>query len=983
MNQYIRDFEVDTTDTYTLANYSEAKEVLNINNNVNNFKILHNNIRSLNKNLDEFKIILQGLDSDLDVVIFTETWKIADINLYQINGYDVIYNYGDYNQNDGTVAYIRSNLYYTYSIEKINNITILNIKIKLNKKSNVSIQAMYRPPSTDPNEFNKNLQNYLDLKSREVEEYNIFVGDINIDLLQQNDHVNEYLSILNEFGYVSTINGITRSQGNQNSCIDHIFLKSTKNIQDLFLMPLIIHTDITDHYTVILQIILNSDRINSDSKGFSKIVDYKKLQETLSRISWDRVYLSENTESATKHFISIILNAINDCTTFKRNRRKNSKKTPWITNALVKSVHTKNLMFKNLQKDPNNVQLQIQYKNYKNRLTALIKKTKNQYYSDKIKNNISDSKNLWKVVQEITKAKTKTTDIQSIKNEEGLVLSDKKEISNEFIKTFTKMGKTLASKIKRDANYNEKKFISPNSFFLRPTDSLEIKKIITELSNNKSAGIDHLRAETLKLISNYIIEPFAFIINKCMETGVWPSAFKESLIIPIYKSGNTSYVQNYRPISLITNLTKVFEKVIKMRLNSYIKKFNLISEKQFGFKENVSAQDAILELTTKIYSALDKNKPCLCAFIDLSKAFDTVSHDLLLQTLEDIGIRDKCLDLFASYLNNRIQCARVNGVLSESLVIEYGVPQGTVLGPLLFSIYVNGLFLTESRGDIITFADDTAIFYKANSWEELKSIAETDISNIKKWFDNKLLTINFEKTFYLPFSCNKTKLPSFQQLNITTSEDQFAILPKAEIKYLGIIIDHHLKWNAHISYIIKKLQFLLHRFKCLQKILNVFQMKNIYHALIESHLNYGIIGWGGVAKTHLISLESIQKKFLKIMLSKNLQYPSDLLYKEAQIFDLRQLFYFHLNIKQHNRKHLAILRNYNYDTRQKDKYLYPLMSKTIGQRSYEFLAPKLYNTVPKDIRNVRKIHLFKKKLKQYMLQADRKIFTDYIDIKNK
>lgn len=316
MNQYIRDFKVDTIKTYNLKNCKEAKEVLKINNSVNNFKILHNNIRSLNKNLDEFKIFLDNLDSDLDVIIFTETWNIVDINLYNIDGYDIIYNYGDYNQNDGTVAYVKSNIHYTYKIEKINNLNSLNIKIKLNKKSSILITALYRSPSMDPNDFNKDLQNYFQSKNTNIEDYCIWVGDINIDLLQNNDFTNEYLNILNEFGYVSTINDITRSQGNQNSCIDHIFIKSKSNITDLLLMPLIVHTDITDHYIVMLQIILNFDKKTLEGTNVIKILNYKKLQDAFKIVSWDPVYSAKDMESATIIFISTITNIINDCTVF-------------------------------------------------------------------------------------------------------------------------------------------------------------------------------------------------------------------------------------------------------------------------------------------------------------------------------------------------------------------------------------------------------------------------------------------------------------------------------------------------------------------------------------------------------------------------------------------------------------------------------------------------------------------------------------------
>lgn len=981
MDQYIRDFVVDTIESYSLQQCSEAKQILQINKNTHNFKILHNNIRSINRNLDEFKIFLSELDSNIDVIILTETWKIVDLSLYNIEGYDIIYNNGDYNQNDGTVVYVKSKHQYLYTVQQIYNTKALNIRIKL-EKNDIIITAVYRSPNTDPYEFNRELENYFKtIDTNKKNEYYMFVGDINIDLLQNYDYVKEYQNILHESGYISTINNVTRSQGNQNSCIDHIFIKSKHNSKDLPIIPLIINSNITDHLTIILQLILNYKDTSQERKSHFKIINYKKLDQFLSTVTWDTIYSEDNIDAATNKFVNIIINAINSCTTFKRTNRKNYKKTPWITNGLIKSVHKKNLMFKNLQKDPNNTELKESYKNYKNKLSALIYKTKNNYYRNEINKNATDSKSIWKVIQGITNSKSKLAHIESIKNKDGEVLTETKCVANEFVKTFTEMGKILANNINKDPNFSPERTQSRQSFFLLPTDKIEIKNIISNLKNNKSTGVDLIKAETLKAISKYITDPFVFIINKCMEVGLWPSAFKLSVITPIHKNGDKSQVQNYRPISQITTLAKIFEKVLKVRLNSYLKKFNILSDKQYGFKEGVSTQDAIIDLTTNIYLALDGGNPCLCTFIDLSKAFDTVSHDLLLQTLEGIGFRGTSLNFFKSYLANRPQSVRVNNELSESLNIEYGVPQGTVLGPLLFSIYVNEMFTLQNSGKIISFADDTAIFHKADTWSELKNIVETDLSTLKNWFDYKLLTLNFEKSFYLPFSCNKAGLPSFDQLNINTLGTQRAILPKTEIKYLGIIIDQHLRWESHVNYIIKKLQFILYKFKFLKNILNIQQMKVIYHSLVESHINYAILGWGGVAKTHLYALELLQKRFLRLMLHKDNRYPSELLYLEARLFDIRQIFYFSVNMKKHQKRNINMYPTHFYNTRQKDKCLHPLMLKTIGQRSYHYLAPKLYNTVPDEIRNIRSIPLFKKKLKIYILEQNRKMFSDYIDLK--
>lgn len=253
---------------------------------------------------------------------------------------------------------------------------------------------------------------------------------------------------------------------------------------------------------------------------------------------------------------------------------------------------------------------------------------------------------------------------------------------------------------------------------------------------------------------------------------------------------------------------------------------------------------------------------------------------------------------------------------------------------------------------------------------------------VKKWFDYKLLTINFDKTHYLPLSCTNASLPPFVNIEINTGTMLCTILPVKEIKYLGIYIDSHLNWNSHINYIIKKLQYVLYKFQYLKKILSVPQLKVLYHALVESHINYGIIAWGGVSKTNLNPLNILQKRFLKIILSKEPTYPSTLLYSEAQVFSARQLYFYNLNLRYHCTKSVSTLPTYQYTTRQKDRHRIPFMTKSIGQRSFHFLAPRTYNSLPKEIRNIKISYIFKKKLKLFILSNPLETFYNYIDLKN-
>lgn len=348
-----------------------------------------------------------------------------------------------------------------------------------------------------------------------------------------------------------------------------------------------------------------------------------------------------------------------------------------------------------------------------------------------------------------------------------------------------------------------------------------------------------------------------------------------------------------------------------------------------------------------------------------------------MDTLEEAGIRDTSLKLFESYLTNRQQVTRVNGVYSDLESISYGIPQGTVLGPILFNLYINGLFSIESSGEVLGFADDTSIFYKANSWLELKQKVEQDLPNLKNWFDSKLLTLNVDKTHYLPFSNNIITRPPFDKVTFTASGQTLTILPENKIKYLGVYMDSYLKWKENITFTCQKLRMIIYKFKNIRDYLQPHQLKILYHSLVESHLRYAIIVWGCTLQTHLQPLEVLQKRFLKIMLKRPYRYPSNSLFVEANVMNLKQFFYYNINIKFHTNKQLFNLPDHPYSTRKKHLHTVPRTQKSIGQRSYLYLGPKLYNTLPVDIK-CNTLSLFKNNLKKFIKNEKMEVINNIL-----
>ena len=347
------------------------------------------------------------------------------------------------------------------------------------------------------------------------------------------------------------------------------------------------------------------------------------------------------------------------------------------------------------------------------------------------------------------------------------------------------------------------------------------------------------------------------MVNLCFETGVFPDVLKLAKVTPLHKKESNLDYLNYRPISLLSVFSKIYEKLIYMRIYSYLTKKDLIYSKQFGFRSNHSTNHAIISITEHIRNLLDNSKYVCGIFVDLEKAFDTVNHKVLCEKLNFYGLRGNVNNLLQSYLSNRKQYVSLNGYNSEIRDITCGVPQGSSLGPLLFLLYINDFRLCLSETISGHFADDTFIIYSSKKPKTIETIVNTELKQVVKWLRLNRLSLNAGKTELIFFRSMRHTL---NYDNISIKFNGVKLSPVDYVKYLGMYIDKYLSWDFHVQELGKKLSRANGILSKLRYNVPIEICLQVYYAIFFSHLIYGCNVWGLTTEENLHKIEVLQKK---------------------------------------------------------------------------------------------------------------------------
>ena len=575
--------------------------------------------------------------------------------------------------------------------------------------------------------------------------------------------------------------------------------------------------------------------------------------------------------------------------------------------------------------------------------------------------------------------KKKNAAIKSIIDAEGNRLDSKIDIANKLNQHFSSVGKIMASKLENSSEeIDPLDYITSRSTrtaFFEKIDSTEILDLIKNLETKKSAGYDSITNNVIKQTS-FVIAPYLEkLFNRCLFKGIFPECFKIAQVTPLHKGGDKQDPNSYRPISLLPGFGKLLERVISSRLLGYLNKYNLLSSFQFGFRKGFNTEYAILDIYEKLLHNLDNRLSSCAIFLDLAKAFDSVSHNILLKKLDKYGIRGLPLDLLKSYLRDRSQFVKLDQYSSSSEIIEFGVPQGSILGPLLFLIYINDL-PQATKFFIKLYADDTFLCYQHENIKELERDANIELKKVCDWLTANRLTLNVKKSKFMIITKKRVDTSNFS-IRINNAELEVC----DSYKYLGVYFDKNLNWKTHIEYISEKISKSRGILAKIRNCVETETIREIYHALVHSYLKYGILAWGTAPKTTLKPLQTLVNRAIKIIsFAPFHNFDLNPLFEILEILNIEQIYTLEASkLAFRDRKNplpTTIAKYFDYyssdaptNMRTRTRHPRPLVkfNTTTGAKTFQNISIKIWDDIPEEIKQTQWTNSFKKMFKSHLL----------------
>lgn len=950
--------------------------------------LVHLNIRSLRKNFVTLMSLMKKTINKLQILILTETnISDAETQYYNISGYNASF----INRKDkggGIAMYINDKL--NYHNIAINTQSFESIRIDIKNSDNlISVISVYRPPKQNVTAFIKELDQVISNISKKQQI--IITGDMNLDIKKKGVTITtKYLNMLASHGFQCMVNDTTREDQNTKTCtcIDHLFVRF-KNARTVA-HAAVVTTTVSDHYAVfgcMEWVTKERDRENKQHSEPSKNtkIENKKVNIRISEIDWKEIIIHCKTTDEIFNAIYKQFCEIYETAAYQKRKLIKRNPLPWLNNYLLKCCDIRNKLHKKWIKDKNNNVKEKIYKQFNNKLNKKIIHAKNSYNLRQFILNKHNTRATWQLINKITGRKVENVDALIKKSFPCEKVTD---VAKNFAINLNENIQKIVHKCNITTITNANASI-PNTIYLDYANESEIFNILKTLNERKSAGVDGIRASDLKYNAKYLAPVITKLVNSSLKEGIIPKLLKTSIIRPIFKNGDKTNYNNYRPISILPIIEKVLEEIVARRLNDFLTKYKVINSNQFGFQKGKNLNQLLGKFSDQINHCLSNNMHCLALFIDFSKAFDTLSHEKIIESLERSGIRGECIKWFKNYLSCRSYSVKIENECSDIVPVTVGVPQGSKLGPILYILYTNDMLKMLKNSTGYAYADDTAIIVEHKSIKSATQIMQKELNAINRWCHDSGLIINANKTKIMHFrarhmpqsdiSITYHETDCIHKTNINNTPINDACKTNIEIvntyKYLGLHLDIHFKWKTHIEALQNKLRSTAYALYHLSNCSPTNILRQVYFSLGESYLRHGITAWG--TATFCRDLQGTQNRLIKLLYKNNQQTTTlqnqniNNIYKELNIMNVKNIYKSTIINEFYNDTDLLKPIQHQQNTRRKaqGRYQIPRFKNNYGKNTLAVTLPTTINSIPTDLLKITNKYNKNLKIKKYLINS--------------
>lgn len=934
------------------------------------------NVRHIVPKIDELRIIMAS-EKGPDVFGACETFLDTGISDSQvaINGYEFLRKDRCSTQDKiggGVILYYRNSLICKRKQElEISNIETLWSELALPNSKHFLICTVYRPPNS-PSGWIDLFEEELSIAQTTGLEI-ILMGDFNIDVLHCSN--NKWLNLVQLFDLTQMVTDPTRVTQTSSSIIDHVYSSNPENISECF-VP---HYSISDHFPICFTRKINfkiskAEHTSTSYRCFKVFNEESFISDLSNELNTFTLSQSDIDDDVTAWYV-LIIKHLDRHAPLKTKRVKTKRLPDWYTPEIIQARK-----MRDISKSQKNW---TDYKRYRNTTKHLIRKAKCKHFSESV-TNLKDTKSIWQHLRSVNnKSKVTTSSLPNELNIDNERITDSQDIAGKLNEYFTSVAKRLNQDDITSTSIDFTKlqhFISTkvpeNTYFKIPSiTTQQVSSFIQNLDSSKATGLDGIGPRLLKMVNNIISPSIAALINKSLNVGKFPKQLKIAKVFPIFKSGSKSDPSNYRPISILPTISKIFEKHVNKHLMGYLNKYKLIHECQSGFRQKHSCQTALVKLIDQWMACIDNGDIVGTLFIDFRKAFDMVDHSLLIKKLSLYKLSNTALDWFTSYLNTRLQTIVCDQNKTNFSQLQSGVPQGSILGPTLFLLFINDLPLFMNYCSTELFADDTTFHINGKTINEIEVKLQNDSKEANAWSKRNKMPINYDKTTSMTVG-TRQRLRDTQQLDINIDDN--IIVPVNKHKLLGIYIDENLLWTSHIDYLCSTISSRISLLKQLSTYVPTNVQKMYYQGYILPLIDYGSNTWGTTYKINIERLNKLQKRAARIILKAEFTTPSSDMFKElgwisvASRLDYNKAILTYKALNNLTPSYISdllipvsqtctrILRS-----SENGSLVVPRSRTALYDRSFSTSAPKLWNSLPYSIKSAHSLNAFKKCVKEY------------------